>query len=129
MVRFHSKGYLTSNNVSFSEDTIFYTTFLNNCNFSLGWDGRRKLYHSRIHDLWNTSGKSKKIIFSTVEFVKLKNCMFFKVCFWIYLRKKMQIVAICAYSLMFIVGLPSNAVLLYFLYTAKVVVLKMMVIS
>ena len=29
---------------------------------------------------------------------------------------------------MFIVGLPSNAVLLYFLYTAKVVVLKMMVI-
>ena len=41
----------------------------------------------------------------------------------------MQIVAICAYSLMFIVGLPSNAVLLYFLYTAKVVVLKMMVIS
>ena len=45
------------------------------------------------------------------------------------LTKKMQIVAICAYSLMFIVGLPSNAVLLYFLYTAKVVVLKMMVIS
>ena len=44
------------------------------------------------------------------------------------LTKKMQIVAICAYSLMFIVGLPSNAVLLYFLYTAKVVVLKMMVI-
>ena len=28
--------------------------------------------------------------------------------------------AICAYSLMFLVGLPSNSVLLYFLYTAKV---------
>ena len=35
-----------------------------------------------------------------------------------------QAVAIGAYSLMFIVGLPSNAILLYFLYTAKVAVVE-----
>ena len=35
-----------------------------------------------------------------------------------------QAVAIGAYSLMFIVGLPSNAILLYFLYTAKVSVVE-----
>ena len=35
-----------------------------------------------------------------------------------------QAVAIGAYSLMFIVGLPSNAILLYFLFTAKVSVVE-----